>query len=85
MRLMPLTVAMTSSAGRVIWRSTSSGVEPGYGTLITRNGKSNDGNNSSGIYRDEIAPIMMSETNTINVVTGRRMAVLVRFIACRGR
>ena len=54
--------------------------------MLTKvNGRSNSGNNSIGISRAEIPPIITSETNTINVVIGRRMAVSVKFIAFWGR
>ena len=45
---MPGSVDSASSTGRVIVRSTSVGVEPGYGMLTNRNGASRLGNCSSG-------------------------------------
>src|SRR5690606_22715496 len=81
----PLNVASASSMGRVISLSTSSGVEPSYGTWMNIPGNSMSGNFSSGRSRDAIRPTRASATNITKVVTGRLTAISVCLIASAAR
>src|SRR5262245_7139388 len=72
--LMPDSVAIASSAGRVMSSSTSSGVEPAYGIVTCSPGKRMSGKSSSGSSRSAITPISETATKVISVVTGRRSA-----------
>src|SRR5690606_13496853 len=81
MVLMPDIVASASSTGRRMLRSTSSGVEPGYGSETKKNGIVASGSASSGNRKEAIRPIATIDTNSMIVVTGRRMEISVMFIA----
>src|SRR5688500_2283709 len=72
-RLMPVMVEIASSTGRSTVRSTSSGVEPGYGRNTMRKGGETSGNAYRGNRIAAISPITNSDTNSITVVTGRLM------------
>ena len=80
MRLTSLMVARISSTGRVISRSTSSGVELGYGMLMETKGASSSGKNSRGRSLEEIKPITTKDKNIIRVITGRRSEKSVIFM-----
>src|SRR5262245_26309473 len=72
--LMPDSVAIASSAGRVMSSSTSSGVDPAYGIVTCSPGKRMSGKSSSGSSRSAITPISETATKVISVVTGLRSA-----------
>jgi hypothetical protein len=78
--LMPAIVASASSTGRRTLRSTSSGVDPGYGSATKKNGIVASGSASSGSRNEAIRPIATIETNSMMVVTGRRIESSVMFI-----
>jgi hypothetical protein len=77
---MPGIVASASSTGRTMLRSTSSGVEPEYGSCTKKNGIVASGSASSGRRNEAIRPITTIDTNSMMVVTGRRMDSSVMFI-----
>src|SRR5690606_10313088 len=83
--LMPAIVASASSTGRRTLRSTSSGVEPGYGRETKKNGIVASGSASSGSRNEAIRPIATIETNSMMVVTGRRIESSVMFIGSAPR
>ena len=66
-----VSVDSASSTGRVIVRSISPGVDPGYGRVISRNGASMSGMYSSGKRNAASRPITVIETKNITAVTGR--------------
>src|SRR5690606_7491519 len=82
--LIPGMVAMASSTGRRMLRSTSSGVDPAYGSDTKKNGMVASGSASSGSRNEAIRPIATIDTNSMMVVTGRRMESSVMFIARSG-
>src|SRR5688572_22825273 len=79
--LMPDMVASASSTGRRMLRSTSSGVEPGYGSETKKNGIVASGSASIGSRNEAIRPITTIDTNSMMVVTGRRIDSSVMFMA----
>src|SRR5690606_8814326 len=78
---MPGMVASASSTGRSTLRSISSGVEPSYGSQTKKNGIVASGSASSGSRNEAIRPITTIDTNSMMVVTGRRMDSSVIFIS----
>jgi hypothetical protein len=83
MRSMPESVASASSTGRVMRRSTSSGVELRYGMLTFRPGNSMSGRNSSGSCRAPMMPISVMHAKNMLTVTGRRREISVSFMPGR--
>src|SRR5690606_1243922 len=79
--LIPAIVASASSTGRSRLRSTSSGVEPGYGRDTKKNGIVASGSASIGSRNEAIRPITTIDTNSMMVVTGRRIDSSVMFMA----
>src|SRR5690606_36827109 len=79
--LMPDMGASASSTGRRMLRSTSSGVEPGYGSETKKNGIVASGSASIGSRNEAIRPITTIDTNSMMVVTGRRIDSSVMFMA----
>src|ERR1043165_1250826 len=80
---MSLMVATASSTGLVIRVSTASGLAPGNGVVTTTIGKSSAGSRSTPSLVQETRPTTSSAPITINMNSGRLIAVLVNHIAAK--